>query len=287
MDFSRLSPMSWYPGHMRKAERELQDRLKLIDLVLEIVDARAPRSSLNPRLSRMAANKAHVIVINKEDLADSDTTKAWVRHFRDENRQCLALHHRRRGTRSRILKILQRAATDDRQRRGVTRPQLHATRIMVVGIPNVGKSSLINLLTGRKQAKIGPHPGVTRQQQWVTLSDDLELLDTPGVTLPKLKQAETGLRLGLLATIKDSVIGTELLVEYLHHVYRQQDRWEIVSRHKLDGFPATSEELLEEVGRRAGYINAGGIVRHKQAADLLLREFREGNYGRISLEAPG
>lgn len=286
MDFDSLSTANWYPGHMRKAQREIGERLKLIDVVVELVDARAPLSCRNMELDAIIQQKARIVVLTKSDLADPQTTSSWVEHFRDSGATCIAVHHRQKNAIAKLLRLIPETEENHRNARGSTTPRFHAIRVMILGIPNVGKSSLINAIVRRKSAKTGPRPGITRHQQWVKVGADIELLDTPGVLQPRIKDAETGLRLGLVATIKDSIVGIELLCEYFLHVCEKQGRTEFLERLNLSEFPADVDVFLDQVGRTIGVLGKGEVVDKGEAGLYILREYRAGRLGRITLELP-
>ncbi len=286
MDFDLIATANWFPGHMRKAERQITEKLKLIDVVVELVDARAPLSSQNARLQELCQHKAKVLVLTKSDLADHDVTQRWLHEFRNGGTQCICVHRKQRDIAKRIAGAMQRADENARKARGARTPRLHPVRGIIIGLPNVGKSSLINSVVRRKQTKTGPTPGVTRHQQWVKLPDGLELLDTPGVMPPRIHDSETGLKLGVVASIKDAIIGVELLCEYLLFVWKKQRCKEFMERYHLPEWPASVQDFLDNVGRHAGYLKSAEEIDRQQAAALVLREFREGILGQISLEIP-
>lgn len=286
MDFSKLSTANWYPGHMRKAERQIREKLKLVDCIVELVDARAPYSSTNANLADVMDNKAHVLLLTKSDLADAETTRQWLNYFRSSGKACMSIHHRQQDLAGKITKLIIQTADEYRISKGATTPRLRAVRAMIIGLPNVGKSSLINAMVNRKQTRTGPTPGITRHQQWVVLRDGLELLDTPGVMVPRVSDPETGLRLGLTACIKDAIVGVELLTEYLLYQWTQQNRQEYLQRYKLEGPPRNHLELLNQVGVNTGTLKTAGEVEMTQTASLILQDYREGRMGRMSLETP-
>jgi ribosome biogenesis GTPase A len=283
MNFDKLVTVNWYPGHMLKAQREIREKLKLVDCIVELVDARAPKSTTNTNLADVLINKGHVRVLAKSDLADQDVTNSWLTSLREDGVRCLSLHHRQKQAGEKLCKMIVQAADDQRHKAGATTPRLRAVRAMIIGVPNVGKSSLINALVNRKRAKTGPMPGVTRHQQWVKLGTDLELLDTPGVMLPRIASPETGLKMGLVACIKDSVVGEELLSEYLlyqldnHRLTTHLDRYRIEPQPNVQAF-------LDAMGHSCGYLRQAGTVEIKLVALHFLRDFREGRLGTFSLE---
>ncbi len=286
MNFDKLSTVNWYPGHMLKAEREIRERLKLVDCIVQLVDARAPHSTTNTNLSDVAVNKGHVVLLTKNDLADPTVTDAWLKRLREKGLRCVSLHHHQKNASDKVCRAIIQAADDQRKRAGATTPRLRAVRAMIIGVPNVGKSSLINMLVKCKRTKIGPTPGVTRHQLWVKLGRDLEVLDTPGVMLPRISSPETGLKMGLVACIKDSVTGVELLSEYLLYQLDTHEVTTHLDRYRVDRQP-DPHAFLEAMGQSCGYLKHNGKVEIKQAAIHFLRDFREGRLGRFSLETPG
>lgn len=286
MDFSRFQKVSWFPGHMLKAERELREKLKQVDIVIQLVDARAPASTHNYRLQEIIEHKSKLLVMTKTDLADAKATEAWRRHYEATETPCFTIHHRQRQKLPRLVEALKETARADTRSRwgqlGYRRP----LRAVVIGLPNVGKSSLINALVSRRRARTGPKPGVTRHQQWVLLGQDVELLDTPGIMVPNVGQPITGLRLGLLALIKNELLRQEDLVEYLLYECRQQGRTEAFAHYQVEALPESVHELLEQVGERLGFLQSGGRVDTDQAAGRIVHDFRTGELGNISLEHP-
>jgi ribosome biogenesis GTPase A len=285
-------PIQWYPGHMTKARRLIAESMPLQDVVVEVLDARMPRSSENPVVTELRRHKPVIKVLSKSDLADPETTKAWIRFFEEEK-------HPSPGDGLPPGKVVAIALTTTRPNEAKTKlPELCKTlalhprgpgktpRVMIVGIPNVGKSTLINTLMDRKVAKVGDEPAVTKGQQVVTLKSGMTISDNPGIMWPKIDDEEAGLRLAFGGAIPDSAIDYEtvalwgaryLLARYPHLV---------TARYKLKSLPAKPEVLLEEIGKRRGGLRAGGVVDMHKAADALIHDFRAGAIGRISLESP-
>lgn len=286
MDFASLKRVSWYPGHMLQAERQMREKLKLIDVIVEVVDARAPRSGRNRAFLPLVEHRAHVVALAKSDLAEDAVTQDWARHFEAEGTPCIYYHHRQRQTLPRLVKTLQRADAQAREARGATSPRLRNLRAMIIGLPNVGKSSLINLAVGKKSAKTGPRPGVTRHQQWLSLGDDVELLDTPGVFMARVDGSRTGLNLGLMAAMKEEHIGEELLAEYLFYLYAQRDDAPWVEAYGCPTPPASHHELLHHIATSSGKLLKGGEPDTVEAARRILREYRAGRFGPFSIERP-
>ncbi|HCN07868.1 MAG TPA: ribosome biogenesis GTPase YlqF [Lentisphaeria bacterium] len=286
MDFDKVPKVSWFPGHMNKALRQLREKLSLIDIVIEVLDARLPLSTCNHELGDIIQHKARMPLLFKADLANRDTTAAWRDLFKGDGYPVIATHYRARDIVPRLLKQIEKAEAQARAARGTKYPRTRAIRAMIVGLPNVGKSSLINLLVSRNQAKTGPRPGVTRHQQWIKIGEDVELMDTPGIMYPHIETAETALKLGVIAAIKPELVGVELLAEYLLHVFNDQQCLDFKKFYGLDFYPDFVDDLLDGIGRRRGMLLPGDEVDRTLAASTFLNDFREGNIGTISLEMP-
>lgn len=277
--------IQWYPGHMTKARRMMQENIKLVDLVIELVDARVPFSSRNPDIDEMGKNKARLLLLNKADLADEAANESWSAYFRNKGFQAVKLDSRSKAGFKAVQAAVQEACREkterDRKRGILNRP----VRAMVAGIPNVGKSTFINSFAGRACAKTGNKPGVTRGAQWVRLNKQVELLDTPGILWPRFEDPEVGLRLALIGSIREEVLNTEELslelLKLLNGRYRSvlQERYEIPE----DREPA---EQLYEIAKKRGCLKKGGEADTLKAAAILLDEFRSGKLGRITLEMP-
>ena len=279
--------IQWYPGHMTKTRRKLDADLKLVDAVCEIVDARIPMASRNPDIDAICGDKPRIIILNRMDLADPDATKRWSDYFRQKGMAVLATDCKSRkgingfqpAVRSVLKEKIQRNAA-----RGMNKP----LKLMVVGIPNVGKSTLINQISGRKGAKAENRPGVTRGVQWVTVESSLLLLDTPGILWPKFDDPEVGLMLAYTGAIKDDILDIEelacRLIKLLHIRYPQalKDRYGIDTQEDLQGY-----ELLELAGRKRGFLVSGGEINTERMAKVLVEEYRSGKLGRFTLEEPG
>lgn len=287
VDFSVLPLTGWYPGHMLKAGRAMQEVLRLVDLVVELVDARAPASTRNPRFRQLLQSRPVIIVANKADLADPALSRQWQAYLEAQGERVLLLDAPHLADPSRLVAAWKQVAEAERRRRGATLELTRPVRLMIAGVPNVGKSTLVNRLYEGKRALVGPKPGVTRQNQWVTLREGVELLDTPGVLWPSIQAKEHELRLGLVGCIRDEVIGIELLTEFLWDVLRGLPptlvNWPI---YGLTGAPATPEEFIEAVARRRGLLLPGGRIDAERAATTVLKDFREGRLGRVTIERP-
>lgn len=277
--------VQWYPGHMTKAKRQMQEDIKLVDLVIELVDARIPLSSRNPDIHELGRNKSRLVLLNKGDLADAAVTEAWLAYFEGQGCFAVALDSRNRGNMKRVSAVIADAVAEktarDRKRGIKNRP----VRAMVVGIPNVGKSTFINSFAGKASAKTGNKPGVTKGKQWIRMNKNVELLDTPGILWPKFDDQSVGLHLACIGAVKDEVLQTEELclelmgMILLHYPGVLQQRYGIPE----DGTPA---ELLAEIARERNCIREGGELHLEKAARMVIDEFRGGKLGRISLERP-
>ena len=278
--------IQWYPGHMTKTRRQIEADLKQVDAVCEIVDARIPVSSRNPDIDAICGNKPRIVILNRMDLADPDATKRWMAYFRSKGMAAVATDCKSRkgisdfqpAVRSVLKEKIQR-----NQERGMNKP----LRVMIVGIPNVGKSTLINQISGRKGAKAENRPGVTRGKQWVSVDSSLLLLDTPGILWPKFEDPEVGMMLAYTGAVKEGVIDLEelacRLMELLWKYYPETVR----QRYKID-MPedAPGYELLEEAGRKRGFLLARGEIDTERMAKVLMDEYRAGKLGRLTLEEP-
>lgn len=285
MEADRMN-IQWYPGHMTKTRRQIEADLKLVDAVCEIVDARIPISSRNPDIDSICGNKPRIMVLNRMDLADPEMTRRWLDYFRSKGMAALAtdcktkkgINNFQPAVRSVLKEKIARNAE-----KGMNKP----IRIMVVGIPNVGKSTLINQISGRKGAKAENRPGVTRGKQWVTVDSNLLLLDTPGILWPKFEDPNVGMMLAYTGAVKENVIDTEELACFLMELLWKHYPDMVRERYKVD-VPAGTPgyELLEEAGRKRGFLISGGEINTERMAKVLLDEFRSGKLGHFTLESP-
>ena len=278
--------IQWYPGHMTKTRRQIEADLKQVDAVCEIVDARIPVSSRNPDIDSICVGKPRIIVLNRMDLADPAATKRWAAFFRSKGYAVLATDCKSRKGIADFTPAA-RAACKEKLERDAARGMNRPLRIMIVGIPNVGKSTLINQISGRKGAKAENRPGVTRGKQWVTVDNGLLLLDTPGILWPKFEDPEVGMMLAYTGAVKEGVIDLEelacRLMELLHKFYPQT----LVERYKVEAPAGTPGwELLEMAGRKRGFLLARGEVHTERMAKVLIDEYRSGKLGKFTLEEP-
>ena len=278
--------IQWYPGHMTKTRRQIEADLKLVDAVCEIVDARIPVSSRNPDIDAICGDKPRMIVLNRMDLADPAATKKWAEYFRRKGMAVIATDCKSKKGISAFTPAARLACAEKLERdakRGMNRP----LRVMVVGIPNVGKSTLINQISGRKSAKAENRPGVTRGKQWVNVDGGLLLLDTPGILWPKFDDPEVGMRLAYTGAVKDDILDTETLGCHLMELLAREYPGALTERYKIE-IPAEIDgwELLQAAGRKRGFLVSGGEVDTERMAKVLLEEYRSCKLGTFTLERP-
>ena len=287
-DFQKQT-VQWFPGHMAKTRRQIKESLPLVDAVTELLDARVPLSSRNPELNELIANKPHIVLLNKCDMADEAASRRWKAWFDGRGTPALAVDCRSgRGLNAygETVRTLLQDKIQSNIEKGMPG---RALRMMVVGIPNTGKSSFINRMAGRSRAKVADKPGVTRQNQWFAIGGGIELLDTPGVLWPKFDDPEVGNRLAFIGSVKDEVVDVETLAVRLLAVLGAQYQDRLCDRYKLDEAAAAEcgpYELLELIGRKRGMLVRGGEIDTERASAMLLDEYRAGRLGRITLEFP-
>ena len=279
-----IPSLQWYPGHMRKAERLVKENLKLVDVVVELLDARIPMSSANPILREIIGGKPRVIVLNKADLADETATRAWVKHFAEQGVTAVPVDAvKGRGVKELVQAIAKCAKpkTDKLVQHGA---KARAARCMILGIPNVGKSSLINRLSGGAKTKVENRPGVTRAKQWIRLGAQLELLDMPGILWPKFEDQQAALHLAFTGAINDNVYDVSSVVLLLLDTLRIKYPSDLKERYRLDEELTSGLELLEIIGRKRGCLRAGGKIDYEKAEQIVLTDFRSGRLGRVILD---
>ena len=278
--------IQWFPGHMAKTRRQIEEKLKLIDVVVEVLDARIPKSSKNPDITQITKGKPRIVVLNKSDLADEVITRSWVEYYNSIGiKACVTDSASGKGVNDSvnlIKKVMAEKIAQDKDK-GMQR----AIKILVAGVPNSGKSSYINRLSGRASATVGDRPGVTRGQQWIRLKSGIELLDTPGILWPKFEDEEVGLHLAFTGAVKDEIMDVELLAcklaEFLNENYREL----LCARYKLENTDGLQGyELVEYIGRKRGFVISGGEIDFLRASNILLDEFRSTKIGKISIEKP-
>lgn len=276
--------IQWYPGHMAKARRMLVENLKLIDVVVELVDARAPRATRNPDFDDLFSAKQRVILLNKSDLASPAETKAWVEHYRAEGISAIEFVATNSAKRKAAVELIENAASEKVKRmreKGVVK----VIRAMVVGIPNVGKSTFINRIAGASRAQVGDKPGVTKGKQWVKISPYLELMDTPGLLWPKLEDEGLAQHLAFIGSIKDDIMDVERLVGALLAELAVLCPAELAARYKQIEPGMSGEELLLAVSRSRGFLLSGGEADTERAARIVLDEYRAGKIARVTLDS--
>lgn len=275
----------WYPGHMTKAKRQMQEDIKLVDLVIELVDARIPVSSHNPDIDELGKNKARLVLLNKADLADETRNQVWCGYYKEQGVSAVRLDARNRGGMKSIQSVIQEACREKMERnrrRGIlNRP----VRAMVAGIPNVGKSTFINSLAGKACTKTGNKPGVTKGKQWIRLNKEVELLDTPGILWPKFEDQTVGLHLAFIGSMKDELINMDEMALALIGELTEKYPGLLAKRFELEE-AEDKVRILEQIAQNRGCIRKGGGLDYSKAAGMLVEEFRNGKLGRITIETP-
>lgn len=289
--------VQWFPGHMAKTRRIMQSNLKLVDVVVEITDARIPYSSRNPEMDRLVGSKPRLLLLNKADSADEAVTSQWIDYYKKKGITAVATDCRSGKNINKFKSALKELMAEQVKTWEAKGMHGRPIRMMIVGIPNVGKSSFINRLAGSKRAKVEDRPGVTLGKQWVTLDDNTELLDMPGVLWPKFEDKTVGERLAFTGAVKDNILDTEYLACRLLELLCEEYPEMLVGRYNisLEDLPENDDmtagclkgfELLERIGRKRGFLISGGEINTERAAAAVLDEFRAGKLGRISLERP-
>lgn len=286
---SEMQTIQWFPGHMTKTKRQIQSSLKLVDAVAEIIDARIPISSRNPELAKLIQNKPRVILLNKCDMANQTATKMWIDYFKKQGITAIAVDCKSgRGLNqfpSAVNAVMSKRIAKLKEK-GMVNPTI---RIMIVGIPNVGKSSFINKMVKKNRAKVEDRPGVTRGNQWYTIAKGLEMLDTPGVLWPKFDDKLVGEHLAFTGAVKDQILDIELLAIRLLDFIKRLKPFDFITRFKLEQTDldnVDSYELLKIIGKKRGMLISGGEIDTERAAIMLLDEFRSAKLGRITVEMP-
>ncbi|MFS0887857.1 ribosome biogenesis GTPase YlqF [Peribacillus frigoritolerans] len=278
--------IQWFPGHMAKARREVTEKLKLIDIIFELVDARIPASSRNPMIDEIIQHKPRVILLNKADMADPAKTNMWLEHYKSQGKTAIAINSQAGNGLNQITaasKNLLKEKYERLESRGI-KPR--AIRAMIVGIPNVGKSTLINRLAKKNIAKTGNTPGVTKAQQWIKVGKELELLDTPGILWPKFEDQEVGLKLALTGAIKDTILNLHEVSLYGLRFLEKEYPERLKSRYNLDVIPQETLELFDAVGKFRGCLASGGFIDYDKTAELVVREIRSEKMGPLTFEVP-
>ena len=280
-----LEHINWYPGHMKKTREMIQENLKLVDVVVELLDARIPVSSRNPIINELVGDKPRIIVLNKSDLADPKANKLWKEHLEKASGTDTpvvlvdSMHGKGIKELMSVMQKIEDSKNEDKVR-------LKKLRLMIVGVPNVGKSSLINRLTGRKAAKTGDKPGVTKGKQWLTLENGMQLLDTPGILWPKFEDPNVGLALAYCGSIKEEILDKETLALRLIELLQEEYPTLLMERYKLDELSEEGLENMDSIAKKRGFIQSGKRIDYERTARTVLDEFRSGTIGLISLEKP-
>ena len=281
-------PVQWFPGHMQKTRRLIKEHLKIVDVVIELLDARIPYSSANPLLREIIGGKPRIIALNKADLADAEVTHRWEMYFQKQNIPAIPLSVMSgRGIR-RLVRETEELARTRRERFMRRNGRPRAARAMIVGIPNVGKSSLINRLVGKAKARVENRPGVTKDRQWLKIGTDLELLDTPGILWPKFEDPEVGMKLAFVGSVSEDAYDSEpLAMAYLAWMCRHYPL-HLIRRYRLteDEIKQESPDVLAAIGRKRGCLLKGGAIDYDKVRRLLLAEFRSGKLGAVSFDEP-
>lgn len=275
-----MQNINWYPGHMKKTRELIQENLKMVDAVIEVIDARIPVSSRNPIIDELVKSKPRIIVLNKSDLADAGRSKVWEEKFKADGNRVLSMNCMSGAGVKDLFKLLEKMAADKNKERTMQK----AYRLMIVGVPNVGKSSLINRMTGKKSAQTGDRPGVTKGKQWLKLQNNMQLLDTPGILWPKFEDPKAGLNLAFCGSIKDEILDVPTLGMELIGVLAENYPDLLMERYKLEEIAETPLENMENMAIKRGCILPGKRIDYERIGKLVLDEFRGGKIGRITLE---
>jgi ribosome biogenesis GTPase A len=284
-----MANINWFPGHMKKTLENIESTLKLIDLAMIVLDARAPLASLNPEILKLAANKEKIIILNKIDQADDNITKQWTKYFEAKGAKVLTINSTKLNSAALIKSII--ASMQEKTARQLARGIIsRPLRVAVMGIPNVGKSTLINALANKKAMRVENRPGVTRSLKWIKIANNIELLDTPGVLWPKLTDQEVAIKIAMLGGIKETNLPTEKLS---YEILKYLTNNNLNKINKLYSVSLTvlkddqgAQYALEIIARKRGLILAGNRIKQQEAESLIIRDFQNGNFGHISLEAP-
>lgn len=278
--------IQWYPGHMKKARQEIEKNLKSVDVVAELLDARIPMSSANPMLKEIIGRKPRTVVLNKSDLADDGETKKWLKKFAEQNIVAVALDSLKGTGQKKFLSAILNLARPQTEKFAKHGAKPRPARVMIIGIPNVGKSSLINRLAKAAKTSVENRPGVTRAKQWIKIGDGVDLLDTPGILWPKFDDKEAALKLACTGAVRDEIYDMENAAIMLLKILRQTARYEeyIKKRFKTDELPADDRLLLEAIGKKRGCLVKGGAVDTETTARIFLSEYRKGLLGKITLD---
>ena len=278
-----IENINWYPGHMKKTRELIQENLKLVDIVIEVIDSRIPVSSRNPIIDDLVKSKKRIIILNKSDLSDNSANEKWSELFMKQGNLVLQMNCMSGNGVNQLSKLLAKLQ-DEKNKDQIRKKPL---RMMIVGVPNVGKSSLINRMTGKKSAKTGDRPGVTKGKQWLTLDSGMQLLDTPGILWPKFEDPRVGLNLAFCGSIKDEILDIATLALELITVLQNEYPDLLLQRYKLDNLSQLPLENMEAIALKRGFILPGKRIDYERCGKTVLDEFRSGTIGRITLETVG
>lgn len=277
--------INWFPGHMKKTGDKIKEDIKQVDIVLELIDARAPKSSENPLLSELIGEKPKILIFNKTDLADKELTDEWIAYYRSKDETVVGLNAATGEGMGDLYTSIDNLMEDKRRRdkeRGIISEQ---TKVMIVGVPNVGKSTLINTLAGRRSTRVGARAGITRQTQWVRIEDEFLLLDTPGVLWPRFESEEQALNLSFIGSISDDVVPLETIALKLIEKLSEINPEGLIDRYGVE-IHEMAIDTMDEIGKRRGAIMAGGHIDYTRVTRIILDEFRNGMLGAVTLEDP-
>ncbi|MBQ7956604.1 MAG: ribosome biogenesis GTPase YlqF [Clostridia bacterium] len=278
--------VQWFPGHMAKTRRKIKESLPLVDAVTEIVDARVPVSSHNPEISDIISGKPRIVILNKCDVADENATRKWIAYFKSQGVAAIAADCKSGKGLNLYRPLIKEVLADKIKSYEEKNMQGRALRVMVVGIPNTGKSSFINRMAGKKRAEVADRPGVTRHNQWFVIGDGIELLDTPGVLWPKFEDPAVGDKLAFIGSVKDDILDVESLAVRFLEVMKNDYPERLTERYKITGFEDKEPyEILEMIGRKRGMLISGGEINTERAATTILDEYRAGKLGKITLDS--
>lgn len=276
--------IQWFPGHMAKARREVTEKLKLVDIIFELVDARLPLSSRNPMIDQVIQHKPRLIILNKMDMADETETKKWIRYFEEQGTRAVAINSLEGRGLQLVTKVTKEILAEKWDRMIAKGIKPRAIRAMIVGIPNVGKSTLINRLSKKSLAKTGNMPGVTKAQQWIKVGKEIELLDTPGILWPKFEDPETGFKLAVTGAIKDSVIQMEELAIYALNFLEERYPERLKERYDIDHVDEQIVQTFNHIAKKRHFVSHEGEVDYEMTAEAIVRDIRNQHLGRVTFD---
>ncbi|MBD1380027.1 ribosome biogenesis GTPase YlqF [Metabacillus arenae] len=278
--------IQWFPGHMAKARRQVTEKLKLIDIVFELVDARIPLSSRNPMIDEIIGQKPRLVLLNKADMADPKKTDEWIRYFQSNGTHALAINSQSGTGLKDIVNTSKTILKDKLERMASKGLKPRAIRALIIGIPNVGKSTLINRLAKRNIAKTGDRPGITTAQQWVKVGNELELLDTPGILWPKFEDEQVGYKLATTGAIKDAILNLQDIAVFALDFLKEKYPDQLKDRYALEEIPDEIVPLFDEIGKKRGCFMSGGHIDYDKTSELIIRDIRSEKLGRLTFERP-